>query len=145
MIFNYPFPHADCCNPSRPHTSPFFITCLLPPSLLHILKCPHLSFPVFSLSCLTDLHLPKSLSNKNKIVWNWQGVSWQAVAYSFFVSQPFSFPLYSGVVSPSFVCIHPHATFLLCFQVVSSSRQRPSALSLCNQTFQCINVCSISM
>jgi len=147
MIFNYPFPCADCCNPSHPHTSPFLYPHLhrmpAPCTLLHILKCPPLSFPAFSLSSLTDLHLPKPLSNKNKNVWNSQGVSWQAAARSSPMTQPFSSPLQSCVVSPSFACTHPQPTFLLYIQVISSSRQRLSAPSLWNQTFPHTSVYSI--
>lgn len=125
-------------TPSHPHTSPFLYPHLhrtpAPPSLLHIPKCSPFSLPAFSLSCFTDLHLPKPLSNKNKNVWNLQGVSWQAVSHSSLVTQPFSSSLYSCVVNPSFACTHPRPMFLLYFQVVNSSRQRPSAPSLCNQS-----------
>lgn len=101
---------------SHLHTSPFLYPNVhnmpVPPPPLYILKCPCLSIYAFTLSCLTDIHLPIPLSNKNKNVWNSQGVSWQAVAHSSPVTQPFSAWLCFCVVSPSFAWIHPHPTLL---------------------------------
>lgn len=63
--------HCWLLQSISPHTSPYLYPplCRMPaPSFpLHILKCPCLSFPAFSLSRLTDLHLPKPLSNKIKM------------------------------------------------------------------------------
>lgn len=145
VIFNYPFPSADCCNPSRPHTSPFLYPHLhllpAPPSHLHIPTYLHLSFPAFSLSCLTDLHLLKPLSNKNKNVWNLQGVSAQAVSHSSPVTQLYSSPLSFCVVCPQFACTHLHPTFLLHIQVASSSRQQHLLLH-CKQTCTIVYLCT---
>lgn len=76
---------------SHPHTSLFLcyrlhcMSVLLSP--LHILKRPCLSLHAFALSWSPPT---QPLSNKNKNVWNSQGVSWQAIAHSFPVTQPFS-------------------------------------------------------
>lgn len=131
--------------------SPPHVSLSLPSSLSHacsLLSSPHPEMPLPLFPCLFFVLFnwsppTQTPIKQNKNVWNSQGVSWQAVVHSFPVTQPFPSPLSSCVVSPSFLCIHPLPTRLLYFQVVNSSRQRPSVPSLCNQTFPCISVYSI--